>query len=176
MSGKLNSRLVVGAGVSLALIFGILALISVGIDYLEIRSFRNGMIQVGDRVDPNLGLPIARNEKTLIVAVTSGCTYCQDSVPFYRRLARLQKAGQIEAALLLVTPEPERVARAVLEINDLDLPMKASVSLGDMRIKITPTLALVDTDGEVKQVWFGRLDHLGEASVLAALQRGSRTR
>ena len=175
MRRKPDSRFFVGAGVSLALVSGILALSTVGMDYVEIRNFTNSMVQIGDRIDPQLGLPVGRDENTLIIAVSAGCRYCSVSVPFYRRLSSLEKAGHIEATLLLVTPDPEHVARAALGITSLDLPMKASVSLSAMNIKVTPTLALVDSSGEVKQVWFGRLDDLAEASVLDALQRDSQT-
>jgi hypothetical protein len=63
-------------------------------------------LKKGDRLPQLPNYAWNSSPRTLILAVRDGCHFCEESVPFYRKLAELKKEGRINANLLMVYPRP----------------------------------------------------------------------
>ncbi len=85
------------------------------------------------------GVDFTRKGKTLLIAISSTCHFCQESQPFYRQLAN---APGVTANLVAVLPTPQRDG-----------------------VNSTPTLLLVDGRGKVEKAWIGKLDDAGQKQV-----------
>src|SRR5260221_2272874 len=101
-------------------------------------------VKVGDQLP---GLPAYNwrtHERTLVLALRKGCHFCEDSMPFYRRLAKLEQSNQIGVHLIAVFPDDPAVARQVVETQHLTIEVLPGTELGQVKVQATPTLMLVD--------------------------------
>jgi hypothetical protein len=128
-------------------------------------------VRVGDQFP---GLPAYNwkaHNRTLVLALRNGCHFCEDSMPFYRRLAQLEQSNQIGVHLIAVFPDDPVVVRQVVETQQLTIEVVAAFELGQVKVQATPTLMLVDEQGRVSKVWMGELQAAEEAEVIAAISK-----
>jgi len=128
-------------------------------------------VKAGDQLP---GLPAYKwnaHERTLVLALRSGCHYCDASMPFYRKLAQLEQSSQIGVHLIAVFPDDPAVVRQVVETQQLSIEAVAGFELGQVKVQATPTLILVDEQGRVSKVWMGELPAAEEAEVIAAISK-----
>ena len=111
------------------------------------------------------------HDRTLVLALRSGCHFCEASMPFYRRLAKLEQTNQIGVHLIAVFPDDPIVVRQVVETQQLSIEVVAGFELGQVKVQATPTLMLVDEQGQVSKVWMGELPPAEEAEVIAAIRK-----
>lgn len=109
--------------------------------------------------------------RALVVAVQPGCHYCNDSMPFYKRLLdeRNQKSSQVK--FIAAVPSDEAKAEESQKFATVGAQPDGMVKLDFNAVKVpgTPTLLLVDNNGKVLNVWVGRLEPDMEKEVLAEL-------
>ncbi len=111
------------------------------------------------------------HERTLVLALRNGCHFCEESMPFYRRLAKLEQSNQIGVHLIAVFPDDPAVVRQVVETQQLTIEVVPAFELGQVKVQATPTLMLVDERGRVSKVWMGELPPAEEAEVIAAISK-----
>lgn len=143
-------------------------------------------IMAGDRLATIPNLDWKQRRHTLVLALNTGCIFCERSAPFYQMLADVQASSRSDLGIVAVFPnESEAVGQFMTRVG-LHIPSFAAVPLGELRVNGTPTLMLVDNEGRVERTWIGtltpsdQLDLLKVASVsqgcsngeLAASQQG----
>src|SRR5260370_10962421 len=128
-------------------------------------------VKVGDHLSGLHEYSWKAHERTLVLALKNGCHFCEDSMPFYRRLAQLEQSNQIGAHLVAVFPDGPAVVRQVVETQQLTIEVVPSFELGQVRVQATPTLMLVDEQGRVSKVWMGELPATEEAEAIAAISK-----
>ena len=113
----------------------------------------------------------AGTDKALVVAVQPGCHYCNDSMPFYKRLLdeRNQKGSQVK--FIAAVPADEAKAEELQKFAAVGAKPDDMVKLDFASVKVpgTPTLMLVDNTGKVLDVWVGKLEADKEKEVLEVL-------
>lgn len=107
------------------------------------------------------------NNKTLVIALQQGCQYCAESAPFYQRL--IAEALTRNISIVAVLPEPVEIGKKYL--SDLKLPITEirQSTLKAIGVQGTPTLLLVNSDGDVIDGWVGKLSAEKEPGVLEKL-------
>ena len=112
-----------------------------------------------------LGVDWAKNHRTLVLAISTACHYCKDSVPFYQKLA--DREGRVKMVAVL----PQSVAEAQQYLNGAGVHVDEvrQVPLNTLGVRGTPTLLLVNDVGVVTDVWVGKLQPDQETQVLTAL-------
>lgn len=111
------------------------------------------------------------HQSTLLIAVRKGCHFCEESMPFYRRLVALRDQHQTDTQLVAVFPDSEGEAHGVLKDARLDsIGLAFGVPLSRINVTGTPTLLLVDKRGVVSRAWIGELTPDGEGEVIKALK------
>jgi thioredoxin-related protein len=109
----------------------------------------------------------ASQPKTLILALSRTCHFCNESAPFYKRLIESVKDRNVK--LIAVFPTETEAGRAHLkELGLADLEVKQS-PLANMQVSGTPTLILTNDKGEVTDYWLGKLPPDKEAEVINKL-------
>jgi hypothetical protein len=101
------------------------------------------------------GVRFPSQRKTLILAISTNCHFCQESQPFYKTL--IDRAnGRVDIIAVL----PQSLAEAQLYVQKSLAPSVQVVSarLDSVGVGGTPTLLLVDQAGKVEQAWIGKLD------------------
>jgi hypothetical protein len=112
------------------------------------------------------GVDFTRKGKTLLIAVSSTCHFCQESQPFYRQLAN---TPGVTANLVAVLPMPQRDAENYVHSTIAPSLQVVSASLDTMGVNSTPTLLLVDGQGKVERAWVGKLDDASQKQVKSQL-------
>jgi len=125
-------------------------------------------IKVGTKLSVD-GVDWARNERTLVLALSTDCRFCTDSAPFYRQFAQKRSEG---ARIKLVAVLPQEISESQKYLSDHgitvdDIKQARPSSIG---VSGTPTLIIADGTGTVTKSWVGKLPAEKEAEVLTLLQ------
>jgi thioredoxin-related protein len=111
----------------------------------------------------------SKNGQSLVLALQTGCHYCSESAPFYQRLASEMSARKIPLIAVL----PQTIEEGQNYLNSLKAPIGdiRQAQLKSIGVQGTPTILLVDSNGEVKASWAGKLPPNKESEVLNSLTR-----
>ena len=101
------------------------------------------------------GVDWQANGNTLVLVLTTGCEYCSESAPFYRRLAAELPRQRVHMTAVL--PQTVEEGREYLRKLEVDVSDVRQSSLEVLKIHATPTLVLADEQGVVLNVWLGQL-------------------
>ena len=114
------------------------------------------------------GMNWADSERTVLVALGKECKYCSESAAFYRRLAA-GLASRTNTKLIALFSEKEPEAEAYLRQLEIPIRELRYVSLVSLGIKSVPTVAIVDRNGIVTDMWVGKLSPLKESALMSVL-------
>jgi len=102
------------------------------------------------------------NEQTLIIALSTTCPYCGQSLPLYRRILDTQHSAKKPLKVIALFPNSADDVAKYLKENQLTIDTITGVDFSSLHISGTPTMILVNDRGVVNDFWTGRLDD-GEA-------------
>lgn len=126
--------------------------------------------QAQARIQPGTKLSVpgvewGKNERTLLLILSTTCRYCTESSPFYQRLAQ-EKAKKGGVGLIAVLPQS--VGDSQKYLNDLGVPVDdvKQATLDAVQARATPTLVVADRTGAVVESWVGKLPAEAEGEVL----------
>ena len=123
---------------------------------------------VGANLNGSLpGVDWGKNGRTLVLAISTRCHFCADSMPFFKRI---EKERPKDVKLLAVLPQPVEEARKYLDGEGVHVDEVRQASPQSIGVAGTPTLLLVDPRGRVSDVWRGKLQPGDEEKVIAALR------
>jgi thioredoxin-related protein len=166
----MKSKLEVAANVAVV----VLAVV-IGSVFLMDRFAKHGPdpneVKAGDQLPGLDAYKWKAHDRTLVLALRSGCHFCEASMPFYRKLAQLEQSSQIGVHLVAVFPDDPAIVRQVVETQQLTLEVLPRFELAQVKVQATPTLMLVDEHGQVSKVWMGQLPSAEEAEVIAAISK-----
>jgi thiol-disulfide isomerase/thioredoxin len=126
-------------------------------------------VAAGDRVGQVPGIDWSRHRRTLVLALDSGCHFCQDSAPFYQRLAQAQRPGADDVEIVALFPNDPEAVRQLMKDKGLAFRSVPAVPLEKLGISGFPTLLLVGRDGRVERTWLGILTPREELEVMSAV-------
>lgn len=105
--------------------------------------------------------------KTLILALQTGCHFCNESASFYKRIIEVIKDKNVK----LVAAFPTDIEKSTMHLQELGLTnieVKSS-PLNNIQVSGTPTLILTNDKGEVTNFWVGKLTPDKEMEVINKL-------
>jgi hypothetical protein len=127
-------------------------------------SLRSGdVLRVSDLDLTTTGQP------TLVLALSTQCRFCTESVPFYRRL--LARARELNINVIVLMPQPETDARTYLKEHALDVSRLHRLDTST-NISGVPTVIALNSSGVIKHIWVGKLGTTQEDAVLSGLELG----
>jgi thioredoxin-related protein len=126
------------------------------------------------RVEPKVGAKMemrnvnfTEQPKTLVLALQTGCRFCNDSAPFYKRVIESVKDKNVKLVAVFPTAVEESAAH-LSKIGLSNMEVKQSPLKG-LDVSGTPTLILTNEKGEITDYWVGKLPPDKEAEVLNKL-------
>lgn len=123
-------------------------------------------VAAGDRLAKIPGFDWNQHRRTLVLALNTGCHFCEQSVPFYQKLADTQAPGGNDLGIVAVFPNDAEMVRRFMAKDNLRIRSVAEVPLDGLRVVATPTLILVDANGRVERFWVGMLTAQEELDLL----------
>ena len=133
--------------------------------------------QAQARIQPGTKLSVpgvewGKNERTLLLVLSTTCHYCTESSPFYQRLAQ-EKAKKGGVGLVAVLPQSVDESRKYLNGLGVAVDDVRQAGLDTVQVRGTPTLIVADRTGAVVESWVGKLPAEAEAEVLDRFLGGS---
>ena len=114
------------------------------------------------------GVDWGKNDRTILMVMSTGCHFCTESAPFYQRLAQ-EKSKQGGTHLVAVLPEDVAASQKYLSEHGVVVDEIRQASPASIQVSGTPTLILADQTGSVIASWVGKLPPDKEAEVLSRL-------
>ena len=111
----------------------------------------------------------SQSERHLVLVLQTGCHFCTESAPFYRRLTQMLGKRK-DTELIAVLPQSISESKQYLDNLGIAINEVRQADLSSVGASGTPTLVLVDKTGAVTDVWVGRLPPDKEEEVLNRLQ------
>lgn len=128
------------------------------------------LMKIGDTVRlPGSG--VSQGRITLVMVISSQCSYCLDELPFYKQLSGLRAASGGALRLLAVLPQETASATAFLGSSSVTTDEVLTITPRELGVQILPTLLLIDEHGKLLRYWVGELDHARQQEVLSVLQK-----
>lgn len=115
------------------------------------------------------GINWADSNRTVLLAVSTECKYCSQDAGVYRRLAA-SLASESKTRLIAVFPERQQ-GEGEAYLKELEVPIREVlyVSLPSLGINSVPTLAILDQNGGVTDMWSGKFSPLEEQALNSRL-------
>jgi thioredoxin-related protein len=128
-------------------------------------------VEKGEQYDQLKQVVPAGASRALVVAVQPGCHFCNDSLPFYKKLIDQRNQQSSQVKFVAAVPSEEAKPQESQKFSTAGAQPDSVVKLDFAAVKVpgTPTLMLVDNNGKVLDVWVGKLDSGGEKEVLKVL-------
>lgn len=114
------------------------------------------------------GIEWGKNERTLLLVLSTTCHFCTESAPFYQRLAQ-EKAKKGGVGLVAVLPQSVGDSQKYLQNLGVSVDDIKQAGLDAVHVRGTPTLILADRTGAVVESWVGKLPAEAEVEVLNRL-------
>jgi thioredoxin-related protein len=110
-------------------------------------------------------------DRTLVVALSPTCHFCNESMPFYKTLVDQRNQSKSPVKVVAAVPMAEAREPEQKNLADHGVQPDAVVPVDFAKIKVpgTPTVLLVDNQGKVLDVWVGKLTDSRQKQVLANL-------
>jgi len=109
--------------------------------------------------------------QTMLLVLSTKCSYCEQSLPFYQRLLGEQQTVGQHTRIVAVFPNPKTEVEQYKEQNQLHVESVPELNYSILNVTGTPTLILVDSTGHVLDFWVGKLSKEDEQQVIEAVSR-----
>lgn len=128
-------------------------------------------VEVGDQFDALRQVVPAGADRALVVAISPTCHFCDESMPFYKRLIeeRNQKGSNVKVVAVVSNENARAEEAQKLASAGVNPDAVAVLDFEDTKVRGTPTILLVDNQGEVHEVWIGKQQPSGEEEILKVL-------
>lgn len=110
------------------------------------------------------GVSFPQPRASLVLALSTSCHFCKESLPFYKDLAD-QATGRVNVVALL--PQSQAEAQSYVQEAGVKATQVVSSSLDSIGVNATPTVLLLDGTGKVQGAWVGLLDEKAQRNLLA---------
>ncbi len=110
---------------------------------------------VGERVPPLNGVDFATSDRVLIAFIASNCQFCINSAPLYRAVGKERDREGSALQFVIAGREPIERLQAFAVRYHVRADRLVSVVTNHVKIRMTPTLVLLDRSGIVQAVWTG---------------------
>jgi len=176
LKGRVKNYLEIGTNIAIVVV-AVAVLGTVIRNYLSNRKpapYPNALKRGSVMADVK-GAELNKYPRTLILALSTQCRYCTQSVPFYKRLlqANAQVGGQIN--IIALFPESREQVEEYTTQNQLQLKTVSLVDHHKVNIEIVPYLVLVDSNREVLETWFGKLSQDDEEDVIKTVLKNNKS-
>lgn len=121
----------------------------------RLSSLGSAAYTVGERIQPLQGVEFATSSNTLVAFVGSNCQFCIDSAPLYRAVAEERDRRRGALQFVVASREPVERLQAFAARYHVRADRLISVVTDHVKIRMTPTLVLLDRSGIVQGVWTG---------------------
>lgn len=111
--------------------------------------------------------------KTLIIALSSKCDHCTETVPFWKRVIETNIENKNATRIVAVFPETAVEVGRYLHEQQLGLNTIPGINYKAINLPGTPSAVLLDNEGKIVNFWIGKPSKDAEQEILDAVTRSS---
>lgn len=167
---KVRNRLEVATNVAVLLV-ALAVLSTFAINYFKQGPRVQHGLQSGSTLPALPNLSYTSSPRTLLIAMNTKCHYCNESVPFYKRLTTMSNATVTNTRIVAVFPNPDREVKDYVRQKQLTPETIGTMNLSAINVEGTPSIILVDSNGRIINFWIGKLSEAGAQQVLEAVRQ-----
>jgi thioredoxin-related protein len=109
------------------------------------------------------------SDQTLLLVLSRACKFCNQSMPFYRRIVEGRPPDRGATRIVVLTLDERDEASDYLISGGVHVDQIVNVKPEKLSVLATPTLILVDRFGKIVKAWIGLLPENMEGEVLSAV-------
>lgn len=94
---------------------------------------------------------------TLLIALNTNCIYCQESLPFFKKLVKANESSNHAVRIVGIFPNKVEAVTTYIKQNGLLMETVSDVDLSRLKISGTPTMILLNSKGEIDDFWVGKI-------------------
>ncbi len=115
------------------------------------------------------GIDYSKAPKTLLIALSSKCDHCSESLPFYKQITFEQRKNINASHIVAIFPESQSEVEQFAGQEELNLDTVAGVDFYALNLVATPTVILIDNSGKIIDFWIGKLSKNVEQEIIKAI-------
>lgn len=119
-------------------------------------AIQNGL-QKGQPLTHLSNFDYGSSPQTLLIVMNTGCSFCAESMSFYRQLVKAQHENGNMTRIVAVFPNTESEVKEYLQQNQLQIDAIPNVDFRLLNVSGTPTIILTDNRGKILDFWIGKL-------------------
>lgn len=108
-----------------------------------------------------------KSDKNLVMVLSTACKYCNESAPFYQKLSARKNGTDVR--LFAVLPQSKEEVTKYLSEKNVSVDEIVQLNPGQIDVRGTPTLLLVNRMGVVLEAWNGKLPPEKEIEVMGRI-------
>jgi len=130
------------------------------------------LLKAGETFTGLQEINFSKSRNTVLLALDTKCSYCDLSIPFYKRLiANISQSPGTRVIALFNNGRIE--AEDYVKKHDLDVEFMTKADLVMTKVDLTPTVVLVDTNRIIMASYEGMLPEKQEQDLIKALERNT---
>lgn len=129
--------------------------------YPQEKSFEAMTLKKGTAFRGLEEVDFSNHPNTLILALSTKCPYCTQSIPFYKRLLETNKNSD-DLRLIAIYPQPQSEIDRYLTEYNLQIKSIPDVKFLNINMEATPTLVWINSNKEIVRSWQGFLNKEAE--------------
>jgi hypothetical protein len=130
-------------------------------------------LRKGDAFPTLPGVAYDKSSQTLVLAMSSKCEHCNESLPFFKQLVETNVENNDGTRIVAVfTEKPEEVWRYISE-QQLRLNTIPGIDFKALNLPGTPSAILISSEGRVLNFWIGKPSKDAEKEMLDSITRKS---
>jgi thioredoxin-related protein len=126
---------------------------------------KNGL-QKGQYLTQLSNYTYSSSPKTLLIVMNTGCSFCAESMPFYKQLVKALKENGSMTHVVAVFPNTEMETQGYLKENKLQIDAVPNIDFNSLNVSGTPTIILTDDTGKILDFWIGKLSEEAGTEVI----------
>lgn len=132
-------------------------------------SLKSGL-QKGHKLQDISRVDFSNSSKTLLIAMSTKCSFCTESISFYNQLAKLQQKTNQSTRIVAIFPEERITVDYYAQQNKIDAGIItiADADLKSVNVDSTPTIILIDSNRTILDFWIGKLSESLQQEVTQA--------
>src|SRR5260221_1310627 len=120
----------------------------------------------GDEAPRLDGVEYGKAKRSVLVFVNSECHFCTASMPFYKSLMANRKVASTETIVMAVSRDSPKDLDAYIQQHGVGFDRLISMGREvNPRMRLTPTVFVVDGAGKIVKVFVGKLDEAMETEL-----------
>lgn len=130
-------------------------------------------LRKGDTFSLLPGVDYGKSSQTLVIALSSKCEHCNESLPFFKQLLEANVEKSDSTRIVAVFPETaEEVWRYASE-QQLSVNTIPGINFKALNLPGTPTAVLISNEGKILNFWIGKPSKDAEREILDSVRHNT---